>query len=86
VKANTGGAPGVGSGIAILAPVIPWAADRDKNGQLLKPATVAGPPEASVPAPTIAERKQARLQRQNSQALTLKRAAENGTPFCEVCS
>ncbi|MGN8125903.1 type VI secretion system tip protein VgrG, partial [Pseudomonas sp. 22082] len=35
VKANTGGAPGVGSGVAILAPLIPLPASSDKSGNLL---------------------------------------------------
>ncbi|MGP6426947.1 type VI secretion system tip protein VgrG, partial [Pseudomonas pharyngis] len=38
VKANTGGAPGVGTGIGILEPVIPWLAAKDKAGALLVPA------------------------------------------------
>ena len=38
VKVNTGGAPGVGTGIGILEPVIPWAAAKDKAGALLVPA------------------------------------------------
>jgi type VI secretion system secreted protein VgrG len=36
VKANTGGAPGVGTGINILAPVIPIAAAIGSVGQLLE--------------------------------------------------
>ena len=35
IKINSGGAPGKGSGISILPPVIPWAADQDKAGNLL---------------------------------------------------
>ncbi|WP_170930081.1 DUF2235 domain-containing protein, partial [Pseudomonas sp. R5(2017)] len=35
VKANTGGAPGVGSGIAVLAPLIPGIAAKDAKGNLL---------------------------------------------------
>jgi type VI secretion system secreted protein VgrG len=38
IKMNSGGAPGKGSGIQILGPVIPWAADQDKAGNLLKRA------------------------------------------------
>ncbi len=34
IKMNSGGGPGKGSGIKILAPVIPWAADKDKAGEL----------------------------------------------------
>ena len=33
IKMNTGGAPGSGSGLKILGPVIPWAADAYKAGQ-----------------------------------------------------
>jgi type VI secretion system secreted protein VgrG len=40
VKVNTGGSPGVGTGIQILPPVIPWAAAQDKAGALLVPAAV----------------------------------------------
>ncbi|MCH2341510.1 type VI secretion system tip protein VgrG [Pseudomonas sp. NPDC047963] len=32
IKMNSGGAPGKGTGLSILAPVIPWAADQDKAG------------------------------------------------------
>lgn len=32
IKMNSGGSPGKGSGVSILAPQIPWAADRDKAG------------------------------------------------------
>jgi type VI secretion system secreted protein VgrG len=38
IKMNSGGAPGKGSGIQILGPAIPWAADQDKAGNLLKRA------------------------------------------------
>jgi type VI secretion system secreted protein VgrG len=45
IKINSGGAPGKGSGIRILGPVIPWAADQDKAGNLLDLArTNALPP------------------------------------------
>ncbi|PRB47158.1 type VI secretion system tip protein VgrG, partial [Pseudomonas sp. MYb2] len=40
VKTNSGGSPGAGTGIAILEPVIPWAAAKDKAGALLVPAVV----------------------------------------------
>ncbi|MBN7822543.1 hypothetical protein, partial [Bowmanella yangjiangensis] len=40
IKMNSGGAPGKGSGLKILAPVIPWAADQDKAGAL---------PQAALP-------------------------------------
>ncbi|MNG13836.1 hypothetical protein D3C84_975410 [compost metagenome] len=33
IKMNSGGGPGKGKGIAILPPVIPWAADQDKAGE-----------------------------------------------------
>ncbi len=32
IKINSGGAAGTGSGLSILAPVIPWAADQEKAG------------------------------------------------------
>jgi type VI secretion system secreted protein VgrG len=32
IKMNSGGAPGKGSGLSILVPVMPWAADQDKAG------------------------------------------------------
>ncbi|AHL74128.1 type IV secretion protein Rhs [Stutzerimonas stutzeri] len=32
IKMNSGGAPGKGSGLSILAPAVPWAADQDKAG------------------------------------------------------
>jgi type VI secretion system secreted protein VgrG len=38
IKINSGGGPGKGSGIAILPPVIPGAADADKAGNLLDSA------------------------------------------------
>ncbi|MBU1833780.1 MAG: type VI secretion system tip protein VgrG, partial [Gammaproteobacteria bacterium] len=38
IKINSGGAPGKGSGIAILPPTIPGAADADKAGNLLDSA------------------------------------------------
>jgi len=37
IKMNSGGAPGVGTGIGIVLPVIPGAADADKAGELLQP-------------------------------------------------
>jgi type VI secretion system secreted protein VgrG len=37
IKMNSGGAPGKGTGIQILGPVIPWAADKDKAGDVLSP-------------------------------------------------
>ena len=37
IKMNSGGAPGKGTGIQILGPMIPWAADKDKAGALLAP-------------------------------------------------
>uniref|UniRef100_A4XQH2 Rhs element Vgr protein n=1 Tax=Ectopseudomonas mendocina (strain ymp) TaxID=399739 RepID=A4XQH2_ECTM1 len=33
IKMNSGGGPGSGSGLKILGPLIPWAADADKAGQ-----------------------------------------------------
>ncbi|MBX8488233.1 type VI secretion system tip protein VgrG, partial [Pseudomonas cichorii] len=38
VKTNSGGAPGAGTGIGILAPLIPGLAAADRAGQLMKAA------------------------------------------------
>jgi type VI secretion system secreted protein VgrG len=38
IKINSGGGPGKGSGIAVVLPVIPGAADKDQAGNLLAPA------------------------------------------------
>jgi type VI secretion system secreted protein VgrG len=43
IKLNSGGAPGVGSGIGILLPVIPGAADKDQAGSLTKLAAANAP-------------------------------------------
>ncbi len=48
IKMNSGGAAGKGSGIQILAPVLPGAADKDKAGNLLETA----PKQAKLSAPT----------------------------------
>ncbi|MDR8012816.1 type VI secretion system tip protein VgrG, partial [Pseudomonas guguanensis] len=37
IKMNSGGGPGSGSGLKILAPTLPNAADRDRPGSLLAP-------------------------------------------------
>jgi type VI secretion system secreted protein VgrG len=37
IKMNSGGGPGSGSGLKILGPLIPWAADADKAGRVLLP-------------------------------------------------
>ena len=39
IKMNSGGGPGSGSGLKILAPVIPGMADSDRAGNLLERAT-----------------------------------------------
>ncbi|EJM15784.1 hypothetical protein PMI21_03241 [Pseudomonas sp. GM18] len=38
VKTNSGGSPGVGTGIQILGPLLPGLADKDKFGKLLENA------------------------------------------------
>ena len=43
IKINSGGGPGKGSGIGILPPVIPWAADKDKAGELTSTALINSP-------------------------------------------
>ncbi|WP_457789049.1 type VI secretion system Vgr family protein [Pseudomonas sp. PL-6] len=47
IKMNTGGAPGSGSGLKILLPVIPGMADSDKAGNLLE--TALGQPKLRAP-------------------------------------
>ena len=51
IKINSGGAPGTGSGLKILGPMIPWAADSDRAGNLLD-RSIAGekviPPEHTL--------------------------------------
>ena len=48
IKINSGGAPGKGSGIAILPPTIPGAADADKAGATLQQALVNPPFESGI--------------------------------------
>jgi len=50
---NAGGAPGSGSGVAVLPPVLPAAADNDKPGAVMEPALVNPPVEKlkNVPKP-----------------------------------
>jgi len=43
IKINSGGGPGKGSGIGILPPVIPWAADADIAGELTQIALPNSP-------------------------------------------
>jgi type VI secretion system secreted protein VgrG len=33
IKMNSDGSPGKGTGVSVLAPLIPWAADQDKAGE-----------------------------------------------------
>ncbi|MNG04974.1 hypothetical protein D3C84_881430 [compost metagenome] len=40
VKANSGGAPGAGTGIAQLPPVVPTPADQDRAGNVVQAKTV----------------------------------------------
>ena len=48
IKMNSGGAPGVGTGIGIVLPIIPGAADADKAGSLLGVIAANIPLEALV--------------------------------------
>ena len=48
IKINSGGGPGKGSGIVILPPVIPGAADADKAGATLQQALVNPPFESGI--------------------------------------
>ena len=45
VRVNAGGSPGSGSGIAIKAPVLPGAADKDKAGEVTEQALINTPLE-----------------------------------------
>jgi type VI secretion system secreted protein VgrG len=48
IKMNSGGAPGVGTGIGIVLPIIPGVADADKAGDKTQQALVNSP-QASSP-------------------------------------
>jgi len=74
VKINSGGAAGSGSGSSPEAPVEPEeakVADDDNTGQVSEP-----PPVPTPPTPVT----------YSSQALVMKQAAEDGTPFCAKCA
>ncbi|WP_462382635.1 type VI secretion system Vgr family protein [Pseudomonas sp. Marseille-QA0892] len=49
INMNSGGAPGQGTGIGILGPLIPWAADRAKAGALLG-AALANTSPLAIPS------------------------------------
>ncbi|MDG1583394.1 type VI secretion system tip protein VgrG, partial [Pseudomonas sp. GOM6] len=51
IKMNSGGAPGTGSGIAILLPLIPRPADTDQAGSRLKPAPAQPRPAITASEP-----------------------------------
>jgi len=48
IKMNSGGGPGKGTGIGILPPVIPWAADKDTSGATLQQALINPPFESGI--------------------------------------
>lgn len=73
VMINSGGSAGSGSGSSPAAPKAPTEADKAKSGEIggLPPAQVTQDRAASSSA--------------SPQAMALKEAAKNGTPFCEKC-
>lgn len=73
VMVNSGGSAGTGSGSSPAAPKMPLEADKAKPGAMAAPS----PPDVKQPV--------AGSQPPSPQAVTLKQAAESGTPFCEKC-
>jgi type VI secretion system secreted protein VgrG len=71
VMLNSGGAAGSGAGANPDAPKAPQEADDAKSGERVKPPT---------PLPPV------KAEKYSQAALVLKRAAQEGTPFCEVCT
>jgi type VI secretion system secreted protein VgrG len=67
---NSGGAAGVGAGSHPTAPKDPLEADDAVGGKKSEPPPKNRPPKATTLSPA---------------AVVLKKAAQNGTPFCEVC-
>ena len=70
VMINSGGAAGAGSGCSPDAAKLPKEADTAEPGQVSKPPKPRKPPKPVT---------------FSSQAKVMKRAAEDGTPFCEKC-
>jgi len=70
VMINSGGAAGAGSGCSPDAAKIPKEADTAEPGEVSEPPKPSKPPEPVV---------------FSSQAMVLKQAAKDGTPFCEQC-
>ena len=71
VMLNSGGAAGSGAGANPDAPKDPKEADKAKAGERVKPPK---------PLPPL------KAQNYSQAAQVLKKAAKEGTPFCEVCS
>jgi len=70
VLINSGGAPGGGTGASPETPKDPKEADDSKPGAKDEPPPSSPPVKASTFSPA---------------ALTMRSAAQSGTPFCEVC-
>jgi len=70
VMINSGGAAGTGAGVLPATPKLPQDADLAKPGMKGMLPKPPGPPKPVHWSP---------------QAVALKQAHENGTPFCEVC-
>lgn len=82
VKINSGGAAGSGSGSSPLAPTtptVPREAANDQPGQVTNAqASPLQEKARSLDSVTVSAF-------QNPQARALRKAAQNGTPFCEIC-
>jgi type VI secretion system secreted protein VgrG len=70
VKINSGGAAGSGSGSSPDTPKDPQEADKAEPGSMAEVPPKKKPQKPKIYSPG---------------ALVLKQAAENGTPFCEIC-
>jgi type VI secretion system secreted protein VgrG len=70
VMINSGGAAGSGAGSSPGTPKDPIEADKADPGAVSKPPPAAPPPKPVTYSPA---------------ALVMKQAAQEGTPFCEIC-
>jgi type VI secretion system secreted protein VgrG len=71
VLINSGGAAGSGSGSTPQPPTAPLEADKAEPGQAVETPPKKRPPKPAVYSPA---------------ALVMRQAAQDGTPFCEVCA
>ncbi|HYO64316.1 MAG TPA: type VI secretion system tip protein TssI/VgrG, partial [Pyrinomonadaceae bacterium] len=71
VLINSGGAAGSGSGSSPQTPKNPLEADKAEPGQKPELPKPKRPPKPATYSPS---------------ALVMKQAAQNGTPFCEICN